>query len=233
MADRDDWYPNTQAGEREMYAAILANIDEVDKTLNMEADTKLRLKNVAQVFIGFYDNLLLNRAAGKSLGTAFSTVMHGKKGTDPMPALPLFHNLTLPVGDFVGLETEMREIRRYMIGLFTWTDSMGDVLKMNGSKSENQLQPGEMSPALRLSDAEVNKITSRAKKQGMDGIEYQWRVAGEEIWQPLIISGEAETILEIPVSSGAAYKIEIRAIFVQKFRRVGNWSPTYNATVSN
>ena len=188
---------------------------------------------MAQVFVEFYDNLLLNRAAEKSLGTAFSSVMHGKKGEDPMPALPVFHNLTLPVGDFVGMESEMREMRRYMKGLFTWTESMGDVLKMNGKESGAKTPLNEMIPALKLSDPEENKIISRVKKNGMDGVEYQWRIAGEQVFQPLIKSGESETVLEIPIQAGTTHKIEIRAIYILKFRRVGNWSPTYNTAVSN
>ena len=38
MTEKEDWYPTTQEGEREMYAAITANIDDVDEKLGMEAD---------------------------------------------------------------------------------------------------------------------------------------------------------------------------------------------------
>lgn len=232
MAKAEDWYPNTQAGENEMYEAILANIEDVDATLQMQPDKKTRLMEMAQVFIEFYEKMQLNRAAVKSLGTAFSTVMKGKKGEDPMPALPEFHKLALIAGDFVGMESEMREMRRYMTGLFTWTESMGDVLKMNGIEHESR-NPDEMSPSLNLSDVQGNAIRVRTRKEGMDGIEYQWRVAGASVWQPLTNSGEAETVLEIPIEAGTAQKIEIRAIFLKKFKRVGNWSPTYNAAVGS
>ena len=231
MANNSDWYPDSLEGEREMYSAILANLDEVDTTLKMEAAKKTRLLEMAQAFVAYDENLTLNRAAVKSLGTGFNTLMNGEKGSDPMPEPPKYHELTLPAGDFVGMENEMREMRRYMTGLFTWTENMGDVLKMNG-KETNAPNLGELSPDVKIKQVEGRNVYVTTKKEGMDGTEYQWRVAGENLWQPLVNSGDAETVLEIPVETNKASKIEIRAIFLRKFRRVGVWSATYTISVS-
>lgn len=232
MAENTDWYPRTLEGEREMYSAISANLEEVDTTLKMDAAKKTRLLAMAQAFVAYDENLTLNRAAVKSLGTGFKTMMDGKKGSDPMPELPKYHELTLPAGDFVGMENEMREMRRYMTGLFTWTENMGDVLKMNGKETDAP-NLNELSPDVKIRQVEGRNVYVNTKKEGMDGIEYQWRVADESVWQPLMNSGEADAILEIPIAAGEAKKIELRAIFLRKFKRVGIWSPTYNASVSN
>lgn len=227
----DDWYPNTNEGEREMFGAIFDNIDEVDETLQMEPDKKTRLKAMAQCFNAYYDNLSHNRAAVKAEGTGFTTLMKGKKGIDPMPAKTDFNELTLPAGDFVGMEAEMRDMRGYMKGLFTWSENMGDILRING-KSVKPPPPGEKSPTLDFGKIDGNLVPVRAKKEGEDGIEYQWRVAGENIFQPLVNSGDAETVLEIPVEAGKAIKVEIRAIFLRKFKRVGVWSSITTLSVS-
>ena len=232
MTQNSDWYPTTLEGEREMYSAILANLDEVDTTLKMEAAKKTRLLEMAQAFVAYDENLTLNRAAVKSLGTGFKTLMDGKKGSDPMPEPPKYHELTLPAGDFVGMENEMREMRRYMTGLFTWTENMGDVLKLNGRETDAP-NLNELSPDVKIKQVEGRNVYVSTKKEGMDGTEYQWRIAGETIWQPLMNSGEADAILEIPIAPGEAKKIELRAIFLRKFKRVGIWSPTYNASVGN
>ncbi len=230
MQENSDWYPQTNAEKHDMFTAIFTNIDEVDLTLKMEKVHKDRLKQIAEMYLAYDENLKLNRAALKAQETGFQTIQTGEKGADPMPALPKYHLLTLPEGDFVGMETEIRDLRRYMKGLFTWTDNMGDILKMNG-KASTARNEDEMFPNVNIKQIEGLKIYTNAKKEGMDGIEYQWRIAGASVWQPLMNSGEADTILEIPIETGKAEKIELRAIFLRKFKRVGKWSPTYNATV--
>lgn len=230
MTNSNDWYPRTEAGKREMFTAIFVNIDDVDVTLQMEPAHKDRLKNIAKMYLAFDENLQLNRAALKGEETGFQTIQDGEKGVDPMPAPPKFHALVIPAGDFVGMETEVRDLRRYMKGLFTWTENMGDVLKMNGKETTGK-NPDEMSPSIEIKQIEGVKIYTHTRKEGMDGAEFQWRVAGATLWQPLTNSGEAETILEIPIEEGTAHKIELRAIFLKKLKRVGIWSPTYNATV--
>src|SRR5215204_4899326 len=103
---------------------------------------------------------------------------------------------------------------------------------MNGKETDAP-NLNELSPDVKIKQVEGRNVYVTAKKEGMDGIEYQWRVAGESVWQPLTNSGEADAILEIPIAEGEAKKIELRAIYLRKFRRVGIWSPTYNASVGN
>lgn len=230
MAQDSDWYPTTQAGEREMYAAIAANLDEVDADLKMDAAKKKRLLEMANLFIAFYDNMLLNRAAVKGMNTDFHTIMTGNPSVDPMPTPTDFQPLTMPAGNFVGMVAELRDIRRYMTGLFTWKASMGDVLKLNGIAGETD-NPDTMSPSLKITQVAGNEVHTSARKNGMDGIEYQYRAADSDVWQPLTNSGDADTILEIPIPAGEAQKIEIRAIYLKKFKRVGVWSPIYTVAV--
>lgn len=230
MAINEDWYPTTQAGEREMYAAIAANLDDVDVDLQMDAAKKTRLLAMANLFIAFYDNMLLNRAAVKGMNTDFHTIMTGNPSVDPMPTAADFQPLVMPAGNFVGMVAELRDIRRYMTGLFTWKASMGDVLKLNGIEGETD-NPDTMSPSLKITQVAGSAVHTSARKNGMDGIEYQYRTTDSDVWQPLVSSGEADTILEIPVPAGEAQKIEIRAIYLKKFKRVGVWSPIYTVAV--
>lgn len=231
MAQDSDWYPTTQARENEMYKAIFANIDAVNATLGADVNTINRFKDIAGVFIDYYKNINLNEAAIKALNQGFKTVRKGKKGTDPMPVPPVFHPLVLPAGDFVGLVEEVRGIRRYLTGLMTWSNSMGDILRMNGRESTSK-NPDEMSPSVEIGKIEDKTVTLTAPKEGTDATEYQWREAGEENWNPLIVSGERTTTIKIPTEKPAA-KIELRAHFQKKYKRTGNWSPTYNFAVGD
>lgn len=230
LKERSDWYPTTEAGKREMFQAIFANIDDVDQTLKMDATIAARLKAIAEMYLAYDGNLNLNRAALKALEEGFETIQTGNPQIDPMPVAPKYHALALPAGDFVGIEKEMRDIRRYMKGLPTWTTNMGDVLKMNGREAAGRNE-NEMSPAVKIKQIEGVKIYVLTKKEGMDGIEYQWRIAGDGEWQLLKNSGESDDFLEISIEAGTARKIEIRAHFLKKFKQIGVWSPTYNLRV--
>lgn len=230
MNESSDWYPNTDAGKYDMFTAIFNNIDDVDITLKMEKIIKDRLKEIAEVYLAYDENLKLNRAALEAQSTGFQTIQKGKKGKDAMPTTAKYHPLVIPAGDFVGMETEVREIRRYMKGLFTWTENMGDILKMNGKPATGRNE-NEMSPTVKIKQIEGVKLYVNTKKEGFQGVEYQWRVAGSGEWKLLKNSGTADDILEIPIAEGTAQKIELRAIFLKKFKQTGIWSPTYNLTV--
>lgn len=230
MTESTDWYPRTLEGEREMYQAIFANFDDVNIKLKASDEVATRIKAIAQIFLAYDENLRLNEAAVEALSKAFKAIRTGKKGVDSMPLTPTFHDLVIPAGDFVGIETEMREIRRYLKGLFTWTDNMGDILKMNGKEATTRNE-NEMSPSVKIKQVVDVSIYVSTKKEGMDGVEYQWRIAGTEDWKFLKNSGETDDILEIPLAEGSAQKIELRAHFLKKFKRVGIWSPTYNLII--
>lgn len=227
---RIDWYASTLAEQREMWAAILANIDAVNATLRIPAQRLDRLKEMCTTWLEFYDKLQLNRAAVKALGKAFEIVDSGDKGTDPMPVPPTFHNLNLISADFVGLQSELREYRDYLTSLFEWSDDMGDLLKLNGSDTPSA--PDSDAFALTIGKILNNTVTVKAVKGDADGFEFQHREAGADMWQQLTSSGTAETVLELPAAAAnASQKYEIRAVRLKNFKRIGEWSPTYSVVI--
>jgi hypothetical protein len=69
-------------------------------------------------------------------------------------------------------------------------------------------------------------------KSDFDALELQWREAGQAMWR-MAEKGSEKTIAFKPEVStpGAPVKIELRAVYLVKNKRVGQWSPVYALTV--
>jgi hypothetical protein len=231
MATNDDWYPRSLPKQREMYAAILANIDEYSGKLNLSAAQVTRIKAIANAFIAAYDAMLINRAESKAYTTWFNIILYGNKdGSPTMPSTPTFVNPVMPAGDFVDIVNEMREFREYMKGQFTWTDEIADALKMNTPAESDNLN--DEAPLLKNIKVEGNIVTLEWTKGEATAMEFQYMKLGATVWQPLKVSTKSPTTLEFPASvTTQPEKILIRAIRQRNDERIGNWSQFYQVTV--
>lgn len=232
MARNEDWYPNTQEGERMMYENIDSKIDGyTEKYPFLTPDYLTQVHTMCGTFIEGYDKVSENRATAKQLSDWFSNVVDSKQKNLPVPPPPEFQKLSISSDATIGLEEQCREFRRLLKAQANYDFADGLDLMVEREQGA-PLNTENAAPELKITVTVSGVVMVEWKKTGFDMLELQWRKAGTEMWQQ--VDKSTEKIIEFtpPLTEpGVPEKFEFRAVYLIKNQRVGGWSPIYTETV--
>lgn len=231
MATDDDWYPSSRPLQRIMFGNVKAKYREYETPYGLTEANVERVELICDTFIEVFDKIEYNRATGRQATEWFKNILEGEPRGSLAPAPPTYVTITLPIGAFIGLEKEFRELMKFFKANSAYTQADGeDLMIVAPEKEEENLL--EAMPELSLTVSSSNVVTVTWKKGSFDSLELQYRKADAPMWQFADKSTEREIDFTPPLTTpGIPEKFEFRGVFVQKNERVGQWSPTYTTTV--
>lgn len=229
MAYNPDWYPKSRAEQRIMYQNVDAKIENYKTKYDLSEELRLRVHLICRTFIEGFDKLEQNRATGKQLSEWFENILTGEPAGELAPAPPVFQTITMPAGAFIGLEAEFREFARFFKNNPVYDRADGEDLMIVAPEGDSS-DLATVAPEIRLTGLPNNAISVEWVKSQFDALELQYREAGTEAW--LLADKSTAKVFEFaPPTGGTPKKIELRAVYLIKNQRVGQWSPIYTLTI--
>lgn len=231
MNEERDWYPTDLATERVLYGNIDAKIDGyAAKYPVLTVDYLKSLHTMCDSFTEGYDKTEQNRATGKQMTKWFTKLVRSKVKVAVPPA-PVFLEFEMPAGALTGVEQQCREFARLLKSQPNYDEADG--LDLMIEKAEGTARDISTAvPEMKLTVSPDGVVTNDWKKDGFDMLEWQYRRAGEQMWQ-LADKSTEKTITFKPTltTPGVPEKFEFRAVYILKNMRVGQWSTIYVLTV--
>jgi len=215
-----------------MFTNVLAKIDIYKAPYQLTDEWIARVKLICETFIEVYEKITQNRATDKQQSDWFKQIWTGEPQGSPATAPPVFQTITLPVGAFIGIREEFREMIKYFKANAAYTVADGENLMIEVPDGD-ELNLTDIYPELKNSINTQGMVETKYIRGDFSGLELQWRVMGEEIWQ--LADKSTETTLTFSPHNpnpGSVMRIELRAIYLLKNQRVGIWSPIYSLTIS-
>jgi hypothetical protein len=226
-----DWFPSTRAEQNVVFANFNAKIDDYKNVFGLTEPLLAKLHTICETFLEVYQKVEQNRAAGANLTSWQDTIFIGTPKGDPVPQAPKFAVINVPVGAFIGIFAEFREIVGFIKSNPNYTENIGLDLMIVAPETE-QSNLNDASPNLKLALKNDVSVEIAFKKADFDAIEIQYRKASTENWLPADKATTSPTTHTPQLTvAGQAEKFEYRATYLQKNQRVGNWSPIYSITV--
>ncbi len=233
MGKDSDWYPQSLAGERALYANIKAKIAgyEAKYPAVLTDDYLLVIDTFCNAFIEAYDKIEQNRATNKQATSWFENLCRSKQENTPAPSPPIYQAITIPANTLVGIEKACRDFAGLLKKQLNYNEADGVDLMIEKEKADD-LVLEDAQPDLKLSVSASNVVEVEWKKSGFDMLELQYRKFGETLWQPADKSTEKIIEFAPPLTTpGTPEKFEFRGIYLIKNQRVGQWSAVYTVTV--
>ena len=226
-----DWYPTKLSKQKAMYANVLAKIDNYKERLGLSDEFVAEVKLVCQTFVTAYDAVMQNRAAKKKMDAWFKDIVESPQTENLITSVPAFQTISLPAGAMVGVKKKFRSLMGLLKKNLKYTRADGIDLMIVAPETED-LNLTDAAPNLKLSVDANGTITAVYVRGRFSGIELQWREVGETEWH--LADKTTERAVEFKPPSLIAEtpaKLEFRAAFLLKNKRVGQWSPTYSLTI--
>lgn len=212
-----------------MFNNVEAKIESYKVRYELTDEWITRIKLICQTFIQAYAGIMNARATMKDSNTWLESLLYGMPRGTAATAAPIFQATTIPPDAFIGILDEFRE----MIGFFkansAYTLADGENLMVVLPNSE-EIDTENAAPVLKISVDADGKVTVKYKRGDFSGLELQWRKAGDADWQFVDKSTEIN-ITFTPAGITPPQNIELRAIYLLKNKRVGQWSPVYTLTL--
>ncbi len=212
-----------------MFANVKKKIGGYQTEYELTTNWIDRVNLICDTFTESYSIIVQNRATTKDMNDWFEMLLNGAPKGSLATVPPVFQTITVPVGAFIGVIDEFREMMRYFKANAVYNEADGANL-MIVAPDEQAPDMSEAVPDLKVS-VDVNEavvVSYRRKEFG--GLELQWRKVGQPLWQ--LADKSTETIITFtPEGITPPEKIELRGVFLMKNQRVGNWSPIYNVTI--
>ena len=229
MAVRKDWLKKNLPELYVMFDNVAAKIDAYKVPYGLTDEWVERVKLICETFKQLYTGMTSAQATMKEAYKWQEIVLRGAPKGSPAPAAPVFQAITMPVGAFAGIMDEFRE----MMGFFkmnpAYTEADGENLMILAAP-EAAGEQDDAQPSLKVSVDADGQVRVEYKRGGFGSLELQWRKTGDEDWQFADKSTE-RIITFTPDGITPPQTIELRAIFLEKNKRVGQWSPIYSLTL--
>lgn len=229
---RKPWFPSSLGDQAAMFANIKAKISGYTAVLPITAAQETRILLICNTFSAAYEYVEQIRASTSSLVEWRDIIFNGSPTGDPAPATPAFATPSLPVGAFIGILTEFRDLRELIVASPGYTESIGEDLMIIGEEQGKAI--GEtVAPALTVSTATGYQVNISGSMQGNDAMRIEYQRQGQASWNIAAFVTKMPASFTIsPAEAGLPENGRIRAIFIVKNQDFGNYSPEYPVTIS-
>lgn len=226
-----DWLTGkTLAEQNAMFHNIYAKIDGYKSKYLLSDEWIAEVKLWCESFMSVYSAVMQNRATEKQMNQWFKEMLEGSFSNISVSAPPVFQQITIPANAKVGLYERFRKLIRQLKLNDQYTHGDGEDL-MIVAPPESARDFDEVFPELKNSLDSEGNIVSRYTRGKFGGIEEQYREYGETVWRQADKTSEKEVVFKPVVSTpNTPVRIELRAAYIVKNKRVGKWSPIYSIT---
>ncbi|MGB2752442.1 MAG: hypothetical protein WBC19_10335 [Pyrinomonadaceae bacterium] len=227
-----DFYPNNREAVAAWHANLAANIGSVKTKygITVSVQTQVAEDNAWIQFWVAYRNAF--DASSQQLTKYYNTIAGGSE----QPETPLPFTIAAPVDPPAevppGIEKRARDLASFIKGnKAVYSEADGELLGIvAGEEIKGSL--GDMTASFTLTTQAEFKLKADFKKNGMDGIRFEYRHIGGA-WNPagvLLTSGGKFTVP--PTTPGVGQQVEIRGIYIKGNDDVGNFSPAVAAFIA-
>lgn len=228
------WFPKTRAKQLVMFTNVKVKIEGYETILPLPKVKVERIVLICDIFIGVFNFVEQSRAKMQNVTDWQDLIFTGEGGTkgEPAPAAPVFQTLTMPVGAFVGIFEEFRELRDDIVGADNYTEGIGEDLMIVGDKSED-ISPDDIVADIKPKAlANMKKVRIEGSMQGFKAMQVQYQPKGSDAVQNFFLT---KLPADIPIATAVAGQPEngiIRAVMIENNAPVGQWSPDFPVTIS-
>lgn len=171
-------------------------------------------------------------ASSQQLTKYFNTIAGGSEQPEAPLAFDIAGPDTPPAEVPPGIEKRVRDLASFIKGnKAVYAEADGELLGIVPDE-ETKEAVDNMTASFTLTTQAEFKLKADFKKNGMDGIRFEYRYIGGT-WNPagvLLTSGGKFTVP--PSEPGVAQQVEIRGIYIQGNDDVGNFSPAVPAFIA-
>lgn len=227
-----DWLKGKSLAEQDtMFLNVEAKIDNYKVPYNLSEAWVTSVRTLCRTFHEAYTGVMQSRATGRQRDEWFDELLNGRDKGQAAPAPPVFTQISIPDDAKTALYLTFRDKMDFFKANEAYTEADGDDLMITAPKSDAG-NVSEAAPELRISLNADGEVSVSYTKGPFSGLELQWRPAGETEWRLADKSSE-KTIVFRPQSPtpNAPFKIELRAVYLLKNQRTGQWSPVYTTTI--
>jgi hypothetical protein len=231
---RKPWFPANNPDRLTMFQNVVKKIGDYTVVLPITVAQQTRIELICDTFVAAYTYVEQTRATTQSLVDWRNNIFEGDPAGDPAPAAPAFGAVSMPVGAFIGIFDEFREMRELIVASPGYTQAIGEDLMIVGTESE-ELVEQDVIPNLKVSVSTGYKVSVAASLQGMDAmrVEYKRNGASGSVWSNAAFLTKLPAEFTItPQTPGEPESGHIRAVFIKKNEEFGQFSPEYPITVS-
>jgi len=229
---RRNWYPGSLAEQAAMYANVLVKIGSYEATLPLTPAQVARIELICSIFLAVYEYVEQMRATTSSLVEWRDTIFTGEPMGDPAPAAPAFSVVTMPVGAFIGIVSEFKDLRDLIVASPGYRLAIGEDLMIVGAEIEEPSAP-TVTPSLTVTTSTGYVVNIAGSLQGSDAIRVEYQRQGQTAWSIVGFGTKMPMNVTItPATPGQPENGQIRAIFIRKNAEYGNFSPNYPITIS-
>lgn len=227
-----DWLTGkTLAEQNAMFGNIFNKIDGYEETYGLLAAWKEEVKTWCLLYTTIYSAVMQNRATESQMNQWFKNILEGKFSDTPVSNPPVFRQITVPEGAKTGLYVRFRKLIGQFKSNDAYTHADGEDL-MIVAPQEGERDYRDVFPELKNSLDLNGNIISRYTRGEFGGVEEQYREFGESVWQHADKTSENVVVFKPSLSTpNSPVRVELRAVFIIKNKRVGKWSPIYSVTV--
>jgi hypothetical protein len=217
-----------------MFTNVRAKIGGYEAVLPLSAAQVARVELICDTFITVYNFVEQTRATTQQLTDWQDLIFKGIGGItgDSAPKALIFQIFELPVGSFVNIFEEFRELREQIVSADGYHDGIGEDLMIVAPKSDD-LNLNELQASAKLTPLAGYKVRAKGSLRGMDAMRFDYQRKGASDWTPVgfVTKLSAEFIIT-PQTPGEPETGVIRVVLMEKNQEVGQPSPLYPITIS-
>jgi len=231
MSDEKDWYPHPFDERAAFHINLDNNAGDLAAKYGWDAATLASIHADRVWMEGWWQRSVEANAIGKQMTRYIGIVSGNKTDVDAPETVNFKFSSAAPPEVPPGIEARTRALRRETVNKGNYSKADGLLLGFERAASVEK-DFSEFIPQIILQTLANYQLKAEFFKQGMDAVRFEYRYKGGD-WTPLVDAPASPAILTIPAqAAGEAAQIEIRAIFLRKYKVVGKYSPIYSAVIA-
>lgn len=231
---REWWFPLTRPKQLIMFTNVKAKIDGYKASLPLAQAKIDRIILICDIFIAVYNYVEQTRATMKNLTDWQDLIFTAEGGTqgDAAPAVPAFQTLTMPLGSFVGIFEEFKELVEDIKTADNYTEGIGEDLMIVASEPDDLVVDDIVCGITPQALPNSYKIRISGSLQGMNAVQAQYQPKGSNALQNFFLTKLPAEITVVPAEAGQPESGFVRGVLIKDNAPIGQWSPDFPVTVS-
>jgi hypothetical protein len=227
---RRTWWPSAGPSQLVLVQNFDAKIDSYGTALGLSTSQLANAHIVCAGFIEAYNLTQQCKASMKAMTQWRTLVFTGTPTGRAVPAPPTFPSTGLPAYTR-GVVTQFYALRDQIVSATGYTDAIGQDLGIVGTEIP-PVPPSAVTPDLKATVSAGNWVNLVGSMQGMDALRVEYSPKGGEFTTVAFLTktpGGFQVNTALPDQPENGF---LRCIYIKKNEDFGNYSPTYQVTLS-
>lgn len=217
-----------------MFTNMKAKIANYEDVLPLAAAKVTRIILICDVFIAVYNYVEQTRATMRNLTDWQDLIFTAEGGVqgEAAPAAPGFAALVLPVGAFVGIFDEFKDLVEDIKSADNYTAGIGEDLMIVAPEPDDLVVEEIVCGITPQALPNSYKIRISGSLQGMSAVQVQYQRKGTNDIQNFFLTNLPAEITAVPATPGEPESGFVRGVLIKNNAPIGQWSPDFPVTIS-